>query len=342
MTTDAVEAVPHARSNASRRGRRTPFGSAVTTWKAGAVRALVVLLGSSLVLAGALPEGLRPASAAESSAQGRAGGAMQIVAHEDDDLLFQSPDLLHDVQGGRSVRTVFLTTGDAAKGRAYWSSRERGSLAAYAKMAGVADSWAASDARVSGHSILMRTLTAAPNISLVFMRLPDGNRRGTGMIRYGHQSLMRLWNGSIGSIAAVDGSAVYTSATLATTLTELMTDFRPTTLRAQDWTVSFGTGDNADHTAAALYTRLADQGYRSPHTMFAYAGYPSWVRDPNVTGVDLASKRAAFQAYALHDPMMCLKLWCAADVVASLRLAREYVTDSVPTTASTGRPPRSW
>ena len=37
---------------------------------------------------------------------------MQIVAHPDDDLLFQSPDLLHDVVGGKCVRTVFVTAGE--------------------------------------------------------------------------------------------------------------------------------------------------------------------------------------------------------------------------------------
>ena len=31
--------------------------------------------------------------------------ALSIVAHEDDDLLFQNPDLLHDIQAGRRSRT---------------------------------------------------------------------------------------------------------------------------------------------------------------------------------------------------------------------------------------------
>ena len=253
---------------------------------------------------------------------------MQIVAHEDDDLLFQSPDLLHDVQAGRSVRTVFLTAGDAAKAEPYWSSRERGSLAAYAQMAGVANAWTTSDVGVAGSPIRMLTLTGAPRISLVFMRLPDGNRRGTGMIVHHHESLMKLWQGSVVSIHAVDGSATYTAATLQQTLTALMTAFQPTTVRGQDWTIPFGTGDNADHTAAALFTRQAHRDYASAHTLFAYMGYPAWVRLPNVAGADLAAKRSAFQTYATHDPLVCLAPWCAGDLVASLRLARQFVTAS--------------
>ena len=108
-------------------------------------------------------------------------GAMQIVAHEDDDLLFLSPDLLHDVQSGRCVRTVVVTAGDAARGTAYWQARESGSRAAYARMAGVPDVWTTTDAGVAGHPIPLLTLAGDPRVSLAFMRLPDGNRRGTGM-----------------------------------------------------------------------------------------------------------------------------------------------------------------
>lgn len=33
---------------------------------------------------------------------------MHVVAHQDDDLLFQSPDLLHDLQSGSCVTTVSI------------------------------------------------------------------------------------------------------------------------------------------------------------------------------------------------------------------------------------------
>lgn len=58
---------------------------------------------------------------------------LNIVAHQDDDLLFLSPDLINDIASGRSVRTVFLTAGDAGNGRDYWISRQAGSQAAYSK-----------------------------------------------------------------------------------------------------------------------------------------------------------------------------------------------------------------
>lgn len=258
-------------------------------------------------------------------------GAMQIVAHEDDDLLFLSPDLLRDVRSGRCVRTVIVTAGDAARGTAYWHDREAGSLAAYARMAGVADAWTTSDAGVPGHPMPLLTLTAAPRVSLAFMRLPDGNRRGTGMQVHDHESLMRLWQGLIPSITAVDGSTTYTAATLTTTLTALVDGFQPTTIRTQDWTIPFQTGDNADHTATALFVRQADNAVPTPHQLLAYGGYPIWTRPPNVAGADLKGKTAAFTAYARHDAIMCLEPWCADSVVAALRLSRQYVVASQTT-----------
>src|SRR2546422_11650188 len=45
----------------------------------------------------------------------------------------------------------------------------------------------------------------------IFMRLPDGNTDGLGFSSTGFQSLAKLRDGSISSIAAVDGSATYGS-----------------------------------------------------------------------------------------------------------------------------------
>lgn len=59
------------------------------------------------------------------------GSTLNVVAHEDDDLLFLSPDLLHNIQAGRCVRTVFVTAGDSGAGAGYWQGREAGSKAAY-------------------------------------------------------------------------------------------------------------------------------------------------------------------------------------------------------------------
>jgi LmbE family N-acetylglucosaminyl deacetylase len=294
--------------------------------------AAAVAAGAAIVTVAGL---LVPAPAFAASCE---GGAMQIVAHQDDDLLFQSPDVLHDVQAGRCVRTVFVTAGDAAQDADYWLGREAGSRAAYAEMAGVADTWTTSELEVDARPIRVQTLTAASRISLVFMRLPDGNRQGTGMIRHHHESLMRLWQSSVTSITAVDGSASYIDSSLRTTLTALMVDFAPTTVRTEDWTAEFGKGDNADHIATALYVRAAQRDYAAAHTLLGYGGYPTWTRPPNVAGTDLFAKQSAFETYAVDDSRMCLRPWCPGSLVASIRLARQYVVGSESSGNSARRP----
>lgn len=250
---------------------------------------------------------------------------LQMVAHPDDDLLFMNPDIIRQVEAGSCVRTVFLTTGDANRDASYWRLREEGIRAAYATMAGADDSWTLGTLDVEGRELELATLEDAPGISLVFMHLPDGNRRGTGNAIHGHQSLMRLWLGEIDTIDAVDGSETYTSAELRGTLTALIDDFHTDTLRAQDWTIDFRTGDNADHTAAAQYVRAAAAHATHAHELMGYAGYPSWTQPANVNGRELGLKADAIMAYAEHDPKMCAHLQCVESLVTAIRNGRQYV-----------------
>ena len=250
---------------------------------------------------------------------------LQMVAHPDDDLLFMNPDIIREVERGACVRTVYLTTGDANRDSSYWLLREEGIRAAYATMAGADDAWTMGTLTVEGRDLQLATLEDAPGISLVFLHLPDGNRRGTGNAIHGHQSLMRLWLGEIDAIDAVDGTQSYTSAELRRTLTGIIDDFHTDTLRAQDWTLDFRTGDNADHTAAARYVRAAAVHASSTHELMGYAGYPSWTQPANVNGRELGLKADAIMAYAEHDPKMCAHLQCVESLVTALRNGRQYV-----------------
>lgn len=271
--------------------------------------------------------GLVPVPAASHSSC--TGGALNVVAHEDDDLFFQSPDVLHDVQAGRCVMTVFLTAGDSGYGPGRWVRREAGPRAAYAQMAGVSNSWITSHVTVDGSPILVQRLAGAPNIRLAFLRLPDGSLWGRGYRRYGHQSLEELWNGAISSITSVDDSITFTRASLTTTLTRLMERVGPVTIRTLDFTGSFGDGDHPDHHAVALFTQAAGRDYSAAHTLLSYQGYGAVHRRANVTGDDLAGKRAAFAAYAADDAKVHLA--GALGRTERARLRRQYVVASEPT-----------
>jgi LmbE family N-acetylglucosaminyl deacetylase len=258
--------------------------------------ALGLLLGSAGVASAASPNC-------------SAGSTMIVVAHEDDSLLFFSPDLVHAIQNGRCVRTVFVTAGDDGQGRSYWLSRENGVEAAYAEMAGVADTWTQSDAGVAGHPIPVMTLSADPNVSLVFMRLPDGNVDGSGFASQDFASLQKLYTGAIQQMTADDGSSSYTLGSLISTLSSLVTSFKPDTIWTQDYAGSYGDGDHSDHHTVAYLTREVSRAWATTtHTLTGYIDYLSDGQPANVTGSDFTAKENAWFAYAPFDSQVCQTL----------------------------------
>lgn len=310
------------------RAERTPRRRSVARVVVPAVVATVVL---GLVVASVTAFTLiLPAARARAVAVATTPGtcpatSVQVVAHPDDDLLFMNPDVIHDIEAGRCVRTVYLTTGDANHDESYWLLREDGIRAAYATMAGAEDAWTERTLHVADRRLATVALDAAPGIELVFLRLPDGDRRGTGFPLHDHQSLARLWLGEIDRIDAVDGSASYDRAALLATIAALVDDVDADLVRTQDWTLEFRTGDSADHTAGALFARAGAARSDAAPRLVAYAGYPSWTQPANVSGRDLALKAKAILAYAAHDPKMCVQLRCVESLVTALRAGRQYV-----------------
>jgi LmbE family N-acetylglucosaminyl deacetylase len=256
------------------------------------------------------------------------GVTMNFVAHEDDDLLFQSPDLIHDIQNGRCVRTVFLTAGDAGENATYWMAREAGARAAYANMSGVNNSWKKTDAGISGHPIPLYTLSGKPTVSLAFLRLPDGNGDGSGFATYGNQSLQKLWLGSISAMSAVDATSSYTRTALIDTLLALMNGLRPSVIHSQDFNGVYNDGDHSDHHTAANFARAAHQKYSQSHVMTGYQGYGIAGKPENVFGTDLTGKKNAFYAYGNHDSHVCNSDISCQGSYYEFWLKRQYTTAS--------------
>lgn len=223
---------------------------------------------------------------------------MNVVAHEDDDILFLSPDLLHDIQMGRCVRTVFVTAGDDNRGGGYADDRITGAQAAYATMAGAPSEWSNSETSVSGHRVTIHTLQGAPRLTLVFLNLPDGSFDGNGFSKNRHQSLRKLLRKTISDITTIDGSDTYTLEGLSEVLLKLITDYRPDQLRAQDDGHDF---NHSDHRAVAKLVHAADHQYLAPHAFTTYRDYITILHRPNLNASDLVDKKNAFSAYAATD-----------------------------------------
>ncbi|MFG2844431.1 PIG-L family deacetylase [Kitasatospora sp. NPDC048296] len=238
--------------------------------------ARVALVGALAFTTVATGRGV-PTAAADSSPV--AESFMQIVAHQDDDILFMNPDISREYSDP-SV-TVYLTAGEATDDTwitpyypsscAYAESRAAGARAAHAKIAGVSDPhWTATPLKLSstGKTVEVDTLNEAPQVKLVFFRLhasgdsnfipPNSQLAANGPATlddlFTSGPSMNLFDSTMGSIgtdgdcaAATNnqnygttyGNQSFSHADLTASLTELMQHFSPTVVLAQDPKVGF-------------------------------------------------------------------------------------------------------
>lgn len=200
-----------------------------------------------------------------------------LLAHGDDGDLFVNPDLEAAIAVGASVQTIFITAGDGGRPSSYWLSREDGVRAGQAAMAGVANAWTCgAKAFAPNKTGQLCTLNARPQVSVIFLRLPEGQ-------------LPALWQKpgpfvtTVSSLTTLDGVSVYTRADLVQTLANIISQFAPTKTGMLDSSQVFGpqgnTYDEEDHLSAGFFALEADHGYASAHDVRMYRGYNTYI-DP--------------------------------------------------------------
>jgi LmbE family N-acetylglucosaminyl deacetylase len=258
---------------------------------------------------------------------------MQIVAHQDDDLLFMNPDLIHDIREGHCIRTIYATAGDAGHGQFYWLSRERGSESAYSTMLGTDQVWIERVVKLADNEFITVANPKGNNrISLIFMHLPDGNLQGQGFGSTHSESLARLEAGKDSKIDAVYSGSTYTSPQLVDALTSLMHIFQPGQIRTQASIAGGRYPDHSDHMAIGHFVNRSYAQYEQQQfenqvkiPISYYIGYPVHQNPANVSAEDLAAKEAAFFAYARYDGSVCGNaLACARNPAYGAYLPREY------------------
>jgi len=258
---------------------------------------------------------------------------MNFVAHQDDDLLFMNPDLLHDLKAGRCVRTVYLTAGDGGNSRFYWLGREQGSEAAYASMTGDKSVWIQRIVELTDHEfVTVANPKGNAKVSLIFMHLPDGNTKGEGFPASHNESLVKLEAGKINQLNSVDGQSSYTSAQLQTALAGLMHLYQPSEIRTQANFISTRYPDHSDHMAVGRYVKKAYVAYEQQQyaglvtiPIEFYIGYPIHQMPTNISDGDLRAKEAAFLAYAKFDSGVCNTVQaCAQNPAYGAYLPRQY------------------
>lgn len=257
---------------------------------------------------------------------------MSFVAHEDDDILFMNPDLLHTIKSGYCVRTIYFTAGDAGSDEAYWLGRQKGAEAAYSTMLGKpGQSWIERIiALPGGQFVTVANPKGDKQISLIFLHMPDGGLQGMGFARTHHESLQQLYTGRIPIIKTVDNSSTYNSTQLTANLIVLMQTYQPSEIRSQSSSAGEQYKDHSDHTNVAHYTTDAYKAYLGQHPTITpsityYIGYPIHSQPANLEPNDIVQKTRAFLAYGKFDGASCHEIEiCYTQGIYGIYLQRQY------------------
>ena len=258
---------------------------------------------------------------------------LNIVAHQDDDLLFMNPDILNSIKQGNCVRTIYVTAGDSGSGKYYYLSRQKGAQAAYSEMLGIKDDWTQNVVKLDNNQyVTISQPKVNKKVSLVFLNLPDGNLRGEGFPASDHQSLAKLSNGRAKLLISLDGQSSYTRDQLIDTLEQLMSLYQPTSIRTQAIDVGSNYHDHSDHVSVGNFAKQAYKNYELKQfgdqvkiPIVFYVGYPTHELEANVSGDELTQKQAAFLAYAKYDGSVCSSLEeCLQTPTYGSYLSRQY------------------
>ncbi|WP_216327034.1 PIG-L family deacetylase [Deinococcus aestuarii] len=232
-----------------------------------------------------------------------------IAAHQDDDLLFMNPDIATAISQNHCVVTVFLTAGDNEYGtqqygldyQQYWRSREDGERDAYARMAGVPNTWTQQIYTFGGKAIRTSVLQGNPRVRLMFLRLRESSSSGVTM--------RALWDSTNSSLSApaLDNSNTFTRQEVLNVLTNVLTVSEAKYVHIQDTApVVYGNRvEHPDHIAAGRFGEAADKAYAAPHVTVQYRDYNIGVEPQNVTTEQFNTKANLFKTYAAYDPIIC-------------------------------------
>lgn len=215
---------------------------------------------------------------------------LYLVPHEDDDLLFMNPDIDNHIAKGFSVESVFFTAGDKHKSAEYWLQREAGIKAAYAYMAQVENIWLEDMYEIAGKKLTRFTLKQAPQVQLIFLRLPDGID-----INKGEVTLGTIWKYDQVIIYTKDNRNMYRQGELIQLIKTLVASYQPSVLGY------IFPGSHIDHQHVAKFTERAIEGQWSDFTVLKYRDYGISADKVNLNRVEAYRKWKIAQEYGKYD-----------------------------------------
>ena len=168
-----------------------------------------------------------------------------------------NPDLETDIQSGRPVVTIYVTSGDGGDPNSAWRARETSGMAAHAAMAGVASNWLCGGATYAGKTTTRCTLPGRDGLVMVMLRVGDGSVPNTT---------------STGTVATIDKAATYTRAELMATLAAIQTQVAPVKVGTLDGTLAYGS-DHQDHIAVGVLMFDVARADGVARALTMYRGY---------------------------------------------------------------------
>ncbi len=257
----------------------------------------------------ATPTPTAPVVPPSPAAQGCDGSTtvMTVWAHPDDDIIFANPTISDAIAAGQCVRSVFVTAGDAGKGGGYVDARELGILRAYNHMRGTDGLWDAAELTLNtGMHARRLTPQNDPRVSVIFLRLPDGNITGGGFDATGHATLSGLYDGAAATLAPIDGGPAVTRDQLLASVRELGAALSPAlTLTHIPRGSAFAPGDHPDHSVVGSIVRdaLSADAAVGPGIRY-FVGYPSADLPRNISGSVLDAKVDTYRIYTQQDEVI--------------------------------------
>ena len=252
---------------------------------------------------------------------GQSDVTFSIQAHADDWQLFMSSNLIDDASDPDN-KVVFITFTAGDDGHAnhgfngseipYYLARERGSVYSSKFIADLRNlkpedipkpkkavvSYKKEDSSLVKHCI---TKYIYKNTVNYFLRLPDGNRHGSGYKTTDEQSLQKLKEGDISKISAIDNSATYEN------WDDLVKTVRQIILSEQDddeqiWincasiNTRYNPNDHSDHRHASLAAReaVADMDWVG---IASWMNYASRKKRANLNNRQHQNAAAVFAVY---------------------------------------------
>ncbi|KAF1848440.1 uncharacterized protein K460DRAFT_414995 [Cucurbitaria berberidis CBS 394.84] len=245
-------------------------------------------------------------------------GSIYFTAHPVDSLLFQNPDLFHDLFVLKCVTTVVFTSGDRGNTDNFSFALEHGLEEAYSWIAGVPANEPKRKAtlvKIGKYEVPSWAPKDMPSMQILYLRLPDGAPAGQGYDTNGGESLKKLYNKEIKSITTTDGNVTYTLEDLKDIIVTVLHERQANDIRVLNYKASvsheYNTDlDHADHTISAKLVIEVIEEEKIRANVKVYAGHFMRKLEANLGPLhpDYERKANAFFKYAEHDEQMCQNL----------------------------------